>query len=111
VIPEGSPPAAPDNKFEITATSKGSFVGRCAELCGTFHSEMNFEVRVVSPADYQTYLNTLRTLPPTSAKYATRQSIALSSMHEATLNKPYATTTYPFNTERTSRSATYRNGS
>ena len=38
-----------DNRFEFTATSTGSFVGRCAELCGTYHSQMNFEVRVVSP--------------------------------------------------------------
>ena len=29
-------------------TSTGSYVGRCAELCGTYHSQMNFEVRVVS---------------------------------------------------------------
>ena len=33
-----------DNQFEFTATTTGSFVGRCAELCGTYHSQMNFEV-------------------------------------------------------------------
>ena len=48
-----------DNQFEITATDTGSYVGRCAELCGTYHSQMNFEVRVVSPSDYQRYLSAL----------------------------------------------------
>ena len=38
-----------DNRFEFTATQTGSYVGRCAELCGTYHSQMNFEVRVVTP--------------------------------------------------------------
>ena len=30
--------------------SRRSYVGRCAELCGTYHSQMNFEVRVGLPA-------------------------------------------------------------
>ena len=29
------------------STTKGAFVGRCAELCGTYHSVMNFEVRAL----------------------------------------------------------------
>ena len=37
-----------DNMFQVTEIEKtGAFVGRCAELCGTYHSMMNFEVRVV----------------------------------------------------------------
>ena len=38
VIPYGTTSTTRDNRFEITATSTGSFVGRCAELCGTYHS-------------------------------------------------------------------------
>jgi cytochrome c oxidase subunit 2 len=45
-----------DNVFEVTVREEGAFVGRCAELCGTYHAFMNFEVRSVSPADYQAYL-------------------------------------------------------
>lgn len=44
------------NSFEVTIDRQGAFVGRCAEFCGTYHSAMNFEVRAVSPADYQRYL-------------------------------------------------------
>jgi cytochrome c oxidase subunit 2 len=45
-----------DNVFEVTIREQGAFVGRCAELCGTYHAYMNFEVRAVSPADYDAYL-------------------------------------------------------
>jgi cytochrome c oxidase subunit II len=45
-----------DNVFEATIREQGSFVGRCAELCGTYHAYMNFEVRAVSPGDYDAYL-------------------------------------------------------
>ena len=35
---------------------EGAFVGRCAELCGTYHAFMNFEVRAVSPEDFDAYM-------------------------------------------------------
>lgn len=31
-------------------------MGHCAEMCGTYHSMMNFEVRVVTPNDFKAYL-------------------------------------------------------
>jgi cytochrome c oxidase subunit II len=46
-----------DNVFQVTVREEGAFVGRCAELCGTYHAFMNFEVRSVSPADYDAYLS------------------------------------------------------
>jgi cytochrome c oxidase subunit 2 len=46
-----------DNVFEVTVREPGAYVGRCAELCGTYHAYMNFEVRSVSPADFQSYLD------------------------------------------------------
>ncbi len=45
-----------DNVFEVTVNEEGAYVGRCAELCGTYHAYMNFEVRAVSPEDYDAYL-------------------------------------------------------
>ena len=38
------------------STSEGAYVGRCAELCGTYHSMMNFELRAVSPEEYDQFL-------------------------------------------------------
>jgi cytochrome c oxidase subunit 2 len=46
-----------DNVFQVTVREEGSYVGRCAELCGTYHAFMNFEVRSVSPQDFQSYLS------------------------------------------------------
>jgi cytochrome c oxidase subunit II len=46
-----------DNVFEVHVDKEGSYVGRCAELCGTYHAFMNFEVRTVSPEDFQAYLD------------------------------------------------------
>jgi cytochrome c oxidase subunit 2 len=45
-----------DNVFEVTVREEGSYVGRCAELCGTYHAFMNFEVRAVSGEDFDAYL-------------------------------------------------------
>jgi cytochrome c oxidase subunit 2 len=45
-----------DNVFEVTVREEGAYVGRCAELCGTYHAFMNFEVRAVSGEDYDAYL-------------------------------------------------------
>ncbi|QNN54757.1 cytochrome c oxidase subunit II [Nocardioides mesophilus] len=47
------------NSFTFTPTEKGTFDGRCAELCGTYHSRMLFDVKVVSPEDFATYLKSL----------------------------------------------------
>jgi cytochrome c oxidase subunit II len=45
-----------DNVFEVTVREEGAYVGRCAELCGTYHAYMNFEVRSVSSEDFDSYL-------------------------------------------------------
>ena len=45
-----------NNVFEVTVEEEGAYVGRCAELCGTYHAFMNFEVRAVSGDDYDDYL-------------------------------------------------------
>jgi cytochrome c oxidase, subunit II len=89
-----------DNSFEITIkpNQTGAYVGRCAELCGTYHSMMNFEVRAVSPQDYRTYLDTLASLGGTDPN---RQAEALAAIGQPTK----AVTTYPFDTKRTERAA------
>jgi cytochrome c oxidase subunit 2 len=94
-----------DNRFEITPTSQGAFVGRCAELCGTYHSEMNFEVRVVKPAVFRAYLNALVKIGPDDPN---RQSKALTMAKVP--GGPRAVTTHPFPTARTAESAVGNSG-
>jgi cytochrome c oxidase subunit II len=47
------------NNLQMRPTTEGIFPGKCAELCGTYHSAMLFNVHVVSEADYNAYLKTL----------------------------------------------------
>jgi cytochrome c oxidase subunit 2 len=48
------------NNIEFTANEIGEFPGRCNILCGRNHSQMIFKIKVVSKADYQQYLETLK---------------------------------------------------
>ncbi|MFC8277275.1 cytochrome c oxidase subunit II [Streptomyces sp. NPDC057271] len=47
------------NVFEVTPNQEGTFLGKCAELCGVDHSRMLFNVKVVSPERYQQHLKEL----------------------------------------------------
>lgn len=47
------------NHMYFTPQVEGTYVGRCAELCGEYHSMMLFQVKVVSQAEYDTYLASL----------------------------------------------------
>jgi len=104
VVPYGTTATTQDNRFEITATTVGHYVGRCAELCGVYHSQMNFEVRVVDPSTFQSYLTALKKIGPNDSD---NQAQALRDSGQT----PYATTTYPFDTDPTARKASQRNGS
>jgi cytochrome c oxidase subunit 2 len=48
------------NSLEFTANKLGDFPGRCNILCGRNHAQMLFTVRVVTPAEYQTYISNLK---------------------------------------------------
>lgn len=78
-----------DNIFQISEIQKtGAFVGRCTEMCGTYHSMMNFELRVVEPNDFKAYLQQ-RQAGKTNAE-------ALQAINQP----PTAVTTHPFDTRR-----------
>jgi cytochrome c oxidase subunit 2 len=44
------------NRFDLHPERVGTFVGRCAEFCGLEHARMDFSVKVVSPADFESWL-------------------------------------------------------
>ena len=50
-----------DNHFGLVPTTLGTFEGRCAELCGLYHSRMLFNVKVVTPEEYSAHLAQLAT--------------------------------------------------
>ncbi|MFJ2955850.1 cytochrome c oxidase subunit II [Streptomyces sp. NBC_00669] len=47
------------NDFQVTPSRLGDFKGKCAELCGVDHSRMLFNVKVVTPAQYEQHLKDL----------------------------------------------------
>jgi cytochrome c oxidase subunit 2 len=48
------------NYIRFTPTKEGTYDGKCAELCGEYHSEMLFRVKVVSESEFQAKMNQLR---------------------------------------------------
>ena len=80
-----------DNVFQISNIDRtGAFVGRCTEMCGTYHSMMNFEVRVVEPNDFKAYLQ-YREDHPNGTNADALRAIGLPAE---------AVTTHPFDTRR-----------
>ncbi|MGK2319020.1 aa3-type cytochrome oxidase subunit II [Gordonia rhizosphera] len=80
-----------DNQFQVEQIDRtGAFVGRCAEMCGTYHSMMNFEVRAVSPAKFDAYI-----------LYRDRNPLATNAEAlQAICEVPHSVTTVPFETRR-----------
>nr|WP_245993411.1 cytochrome c oxidase subunit II [Xylanimonas allomyrinae] len=48
------------NVFEVTPERIGAYAGKCAELCGEFHSGMLFNVKVVTRDEYDAHMDDLR---------------------------------------------------
>jgi cytochrome c oxidase subunit 2 len=48
------------NYLQFTANKLGTYPGRCNILCGRNHAQMIFKVKVVTPEQYQNYLNSLK---------------------------------------------------
>lgn len=44
------------NRFDVTVTAAGTYVGECAEFCGLDHAVMRFTVRAVTPAAFDRWL-------------------------------------------------------
>ena len=48
------------NHWYVTPEKEGTYAGKCAELCGEYHSLMLFNVEVVSQEEYDAYVQSLR---------------------------------------------------
>ena len=47
------------NTLMLVPTQTGTFAGKCAELCGAYHSQMLFKVKVVTDAEFQQHMSDL----------------------------------------------------
>lgn len=48
------------NTFQVVTTEEGVFQGKCAELCGAYHSQMLFQVEVVPQEEYDAFISDLK---------------------------------------------------
>jgi cytochrome c oxidase subunit 2 len=48
------------NYMSVIPEREGTFRGKCAELCGEYHSQMLFNVKVVSQSEYDAYIQKLK---------------------------------------------------
>ncbi|GAA1489612.1 cytochrome c oxidase subunit II [Brachybacterium sacelli] len=46
--------------FQVTPTREGTYAGKCAELCGEYHSDMLFNVKVVSQEEFDAHMQELK---------------------------------------------------
>jgi cytochrome c oxidase subunit 2 len=98
-----------DNTFQNSIDREGSFVGRCAELCGTYHSGMNFEVRALSLERFDDYMELrVSTNEETGKPYTAAEALARMGQDDPScgeLCSPTAVTTSPFDSDRTARTS------
>lgn len=48
------------NSFQVTPIVEGTFQGKCAELCGAYHSQMLFQVKIVPANVYAAHIAELK---------------------------------------------------
>ncbi|MGB3696752.1 MAG: cytochrome c oxidase subunit II [Gordonia sp. (in: high G+C Gram-positive bacteria)] len=86
-----------DPTFQVSKIDReGAFVGRCAEMCGTFHAMMNFELRAVSPETFVSYIKYRQANPTATNAQALK----------AVCQVPESVVTVPFDTRRVSNGKT-----
>ena len=88
-------PGSVRNVFEVTLDKEGRYVGRCAELCGTYHAFMQFELVAVAGDRFDAYLQAKKSGSTTQEAMA---AIGFAG------DEVYATTTAPLETRRQANS-------
>jgi len=86
-----------DPVFQISKIDReGAFVGRCAEMCGTYHAMMNFEVRAVSKETFADYIKLRKAAADKGETMTNAEAL------QAVCQVPTSVVTLPFDTRRVS---------
>ncbi len=67
------------NTFTLTPTREGDYRGKCAELCGVYHSRMLFNVRIVPVDEYDAYLQRLAQDPDNLGRFTGGEGVDIQS--------------------------------
>jgi cytochrome c oxidase subunit 2 len=54
------------NRFTVTPIKTGSFIGRCTELCGVYHSRMLFRIKIVTKSQFNQWIHAQQALQSSS---------------------------------------------
>lgn len=79
------------NQFELTPTVPGTYVGRCAELCGVYHDRMNFRVVVVPGDDFDSKIATMKAQEHLPSIDSDAGTMAVGDQGGSNSNQPNAT--------------------
>lgn len=83
VIPGRISSEKAQNSFDVTPTRTGTFTGRCAELCGLYHSRMIFKVHVVSRAAYDKHLTELKKIGQVGEPVGAKRADEIAGLEQA----------------------------
>lgn len=72
------------NKFTLNLHTLGTYRGQCTQYCGLYHSLMRFRLKVVTPAQFASWLSTHHSTGQTSVSTATKQSSGGSPSYTST---------------------------
>lgn len=75
------------NTFTFNVTKPGLYKGQCSQLCGLYHSLMYFQVRVVTPAQFQAWLAVQDAQTSASTADAAAGATALGSSSRVPTNR------------------------
>jgi cytochrome c oxidase subunit II len=67
------------NHFQVVATQPSTSIGRCSELCGLYHSRMLFRVKIVSQAQFDTWIHQQQSQQNSAATTTTAQTTSGSA--------------------------------
>lgn len=71
------------NSFDLTPTRYGTYRGKCAELCGVYHSRMLFNVKIVTKAEYAANLQRLKAAGNTGLALGSRETYTIAGQKGA----------------------------
>jgi cytochrome c oxidase subunit II len=92
------------NKFTVTPHATGTYRGQCTQYCGLYHSLMRFRVKIVSDAQFASWVRSHHSSgPETSISTAEKGALSNSTPGASTPNSHASTTT--------STATTYQTGS
>jgi cytochrome c oxidase subunit 2 len=79
------------NKFTLNLTKTGTFRGQCTQFCGLYHSLMRFRLKVVTPAQFRSWVTAHRSSG--AASIATAQKGAATGGSSSSASTPYTGST------------------